>query len=566
MKSAALRRDELAARHPQWQPRTISGQLDNAAATWGQRSVVLTGKADISYAEIVSWSRALASGMIARGIAAGDRVALDLANFPEFVALKFAIARAGAICVPCNFLLRGGELRYVLEQSGAKMLVTMDVFRGHDYLADLQRPEGLEHVIVFATGDGASAGYDGKSLSLGELAHSATHESDAELVRREAAAQATDLSDIIYTSGTTGRSKGVMLSHDMILRAAYSSALTRAFEDGRRILFAMPMYHVFGYVECLIASTFVGGAIIPQAVFDPNEMLDLAERLQASEIVCVPVMTAKLIECARVRGFDGTHLQTMFNSGGFNPPSIWGEIDGALRPRETVTAYGMTETTASTTCTLPEDGQHRLLTSNGRYKLAGVAGDPALSGLVAEYKAIDPVTGNDLPADEEGELVTRGPIVTRGYYNKPDETEAAFTPDGWLHTGDLGRVGADGYLVLTGRIKETYRCNGEMVMPKEIEDLFADHAEIAQALVVGVPDPRAGEAGCLCIVSKPGAAPDPATLLATCAAKLAGFKVPRHVLFLSAADIPLTVTGRPQKFKLARLAAERLAADQGAKQ
>jgi fatty-acyl-CoA synthase len=354
-----------------------------------------------------------------------------------------------------------------------------------------------------------------------------------------------------------------MLTHDMVLRAAYSSALTRAFEDGRRILFAMPLYHVFGYVECMIAVTFVGGAIIPQAEFDPDAMLDLAEKNAANEIVMVPVMTMKLIEAARRRGFDSAHLRTIFNSGGANPPTIWDDIDQVLRPRETITAYGMTETTASTTCTFPEDGKDRLLGSNGGLKLAGVSGDANIGGLVAEYKAIDPQTGADLPPGEEGELVARGPIVTKGYYNKPEETAAAYTPDGWLHTGDLGRIGADGYLQLTGRIKESYRCNGEMVMPKEIEDLFSSDPHLEQVLAVGVPDPRSGEAGCLCVVPRSGHVPDADALIARCAQRLARFKVPRHVLILSANDIPLTVTGRPQKFKLTRLASERLAQQKG---
>jgi fatty-acyl-CoA synthase len=378
-------------------------------------------------------------------------------------------------------------------------------------------------------------------MSLDELEHNATPESDAELLRREAESDGKALSDIIYTSGTTGRSKGVMLTHDMVLRAAYSSAFTRAFEDGRRILFA----------------------IIPQVVFDPVEMLELAEAKSASEMVCVPMMTAKLIEIARNRGFDSTHLQTMFNSGGINPPSIWNEIHAVLRPRETVTGYGMTETTASTTCTLPEDDRNRLLTSNGRYKLACAAGDPALGGLVAEYKAIDPATGADLQQGEEGELVVRGPIVTHGYYKNTEETAAAFTPDGWLRTGDIGNIGEDGYLVLTGRIKEAFRCNGEMVMPREIEELFDDHPDIEQALVVGVPDRRAGETGCLCIVPKPGVDLDFQMLIAHCEQRLARFKVPRHVLVMAASDIPLTVTGRPQKFKLAKLATERLTAEKG---
>jgi fatty-acyl-CoA synthase len=225
--------------------------------------------------------------------------------------------------------------------------------------------------------------------------------------------------------------------------------------------------------------------------------------------------------------------------------------------------YGMTETSASATSSVPEDDDTKLLTTHGRFKPPSIAGDPALGGRVAIYKTIDPETFADLPLDAEGELVVKGPIVTCGYYKMPDETAAAFAPGGWLRTGDLGRVSADEYVTLTGRIKETYRCNGEMVMPREIEMLFDDHPQIEQALVVGVPDARAGEAGCLCIVSCGLDRPAPQALLATCEASLARFKVPRHVLFLESGDIPLTVTGRPQKFKLAALAIERLKINSG---
>ena len=394
--------------------------------------------------------------------------------------------------------------------------------------------------------------------SLDALAESATPDSDAELTRREATADGTALSDIIYTSGTTGRSKGVMLTHDMVLRAAFSSVIAAAFEDGRRMQFAMPMYHVFGYTECLLAVLFAGGAIIPHLVFDPEEMLTAAERHRTTELVGVPMMTQKFIDAARTRGFDSTHLLVMFNSGGMNPPSIWSDIREVLGPSEMRMGYGMTETCASATSSVVEDNDTMLLTTHGRFKPANIAGDRAIGGRVAIYKAIDPETFDDMPAGTEGELVVRGPIVTRGYYKKPEETAAAFTPDGWFRTGDVGRVSADEYVTLTGRIKETYRCNGEMVMPREIEMLFDDHPQIEQALVVGVPDPKVGETGCLCIVPREGEAPDPDALIATCTDTLARFKIPRHVLFLKAEDIPLTVTGRPQKFKLAKLAAQRI--------
>jgi fatty-acyl-CoA synthase len=149
-------------------------------------------------------------------------------------------------------------------------------------------------------------------------------------------------------------------------------------------------------------------------------------------------------------------------------------------------------------------------------------------------------------------------VVTQGYYNKPEETKAAFTADGWLRTGDLGRVNADGYVTLAGRIKETYRCGGETVMPQEIEELLGQHPLLAQALAVGVPDAKMGEVGCICVVPKGSERPAAAELLSLCADNLARFKVPRHVLFMEAAEIPLTVTGRPQKFTLAALARSKL--------
>lgn len=556
MQAPAQRRKQIEQRFPLWQPLTLAGALDRAASEYADLPLIITEKRSLSYAKVQTWSRRIASGMIALGINCGDHVALDMANYPEFTVIKFAIARAGCVCVPCNFLLRGPELAYVLEQSNSRMLIMMDEFRGHDYTADLVRPANIEHLVVFPTGESNKA----PAFSLADLEAAATSESDAELALRESHADPFGLSDIIYTSGTTGRSKGVMLTHEMVLRAAFSSAITRAFEDGRRIQFAMPMYHVFGYVECLIAVLFVGGAIIPHIIFDPDEMLAVAERHQTSEMICVPMMTHKLIDLAKTRGFDGRHLISMFNSGGVNVPSVWADIRTYLKAREVLTAYGMTETTASTTCTLPEGDDRFLLSSNGCHKPPSIAGDPALGGRVAQYKVIDPETGADLPADTEGELVVRGPIVTRGYYKKPEETAAAFTDDGWLHTGDVGRLTADGYLSLTGRIKETYRCGGEMVMPREIEELFDDHPTIAQALVVGIPDPKMGEVGCLCIVPRASDRPDASELIGFCAERLARFKIPKHVVYLVAEDIPLTVTGRPQKFKLAKIVAERIAA------
>ncbi|MGH8998320.1 MAG: class I adenylate-forming enzyme family protein, partial [Acidimicrobiia bacterium] len=359
--------------------------------------------------------------------------------------------------------------------------------------------------------------------------------------------------DVIYTSGTTGMPKGVIVAHDMLLRTAYASAYTRAFQPGRRILFALPLYHVFGYVEATLAVLFAGGAVLPQLQFDAAETLAAIEGHRIDEAMFVPTMTLAVLEEAQRRSYDLSSLNACFSSGGQSPVRIWQQLFDVLGVEEVFTAYGMTETTASTTCTRPGDPLELLATTHGRYKPAGVAGDPSLGGHLAEYKAIDPETGADLGFGTAGELVARGPIVTSGYYNKQAETAAAFV-DGWFRTGDLGRVDADGTVTLTGRLKEMYKCGGELVVPKEVEDVLTAHPVVAQAHLVGIPDERMGEVGCACIILGEGEMVDAAQLIDYCAERLARFKVPRHVLFIDAKELPTSATGKVQKFALVKWA------------
>lgn len=565
----ATRRADFAGRFPVWPGWTLSQAFDDAAARHPNRPLFTNDQGTRTYAELQDWSRRLASGLIACGIQAGDHVALLMANYVEFVAVKLAIARVGAVTIPVNFNLRGEELRYVIDQSNAVMLLIMDQFRGHDYLADLDRfaPEwrtggdgafaALRDVFVLPTTDVQPFGV----RTLGDLEALGEGVDPALLAARESAGDPSATCDVLYTSGTTGRSKGVILTHNMILRVAYSSVYHRGLNDGRSTAHALPMYHVYGYVECLVVAWFVGGRVVTQLAFDAEPLLAAAEHYQVSDIIALPNQTLKLLEVAAARGFDASHLVQVFNSGGVNPPTIWDDIRALLRPRELITAYGMSETTASSVCSLPEGDDAHLHVSNGCYKLAHVAGDPAIGGRVAVYKVIDPETGDEVSPGTIGELVARGPIVTPGYYLKPEETAAAFTADGWLHSGDLGRVSADGYLTLTGRLKESYRCGGEMVMPREIEALVEEHPLVDLALAVGVPDVRMGDVGCLCIVASPAGQPEAAELLALCSARLARFKVPRHVVFLAAGDVPMTSTGRPQKVRLAAMMHERLTAE-----
>ena len=548
------RQSALARRFPAWQARTLDQMLDAAAAEFPTRPYLITDTQTWTYSDIQAWSERLAAGLLAAGVQPGDHVAMLMANHPEFVAVKFAISRVGAVAVPINFLNRRDELGYVLRQSDAVLLVTMDSFRGLDYLGFLdelapgwvEQSGGtafprLKQVVVFpASGQAVRAG--AKALgSLGDGAapwQAITHTGPA------------SNSDIIYTSGTTGSPKGVMLSHDMMLRAAFGSAWGRAFEDGRRVLFSLPMYHVYGYVEGLLSVLFVGGAIVPRLKFDAVDTLEAVARHGVNDLLLIPTMTLALIDELKSRPYALEPLHSVLSSGGRSPAYIWQDIVDHLRPLEITTGYGMTEVTASSTVTRPDDPMSRLLSTNGRLRDVGPAGTGGPDGKLVVYRVVNPDTRQDVALGDIGELLARGPGVTAGYYNKPEATAEAFTADGWLLTGDLARMDDEGYLTLAGRRKESYRCGGEQVLPSDAEDLLATHPAVWQAHVVPVPDERMGEVGVACVVLREQATVTPAELTAFCAQGLARFKVPRHILLMKAEDIPVTPSGRARKFLL----------------
>ncbi|WP_405150623.1 AMP-binding protein [Sphaerisporangium sp. NBC_01403] len=557
--SVGERRERLSARFPEWTPLTLDARLDHCAAEFGERPFVLTDERTLSYAEAAEWSARLADGLVALGVRPGDRVGLLMANYLEFIPLKFAIARAGAVAIPFNYLYRQEELAYVLAQSECNALITMTGFAGLDYLDMLDTvAPGWEHggsqalpqlrQVVLLSTDGRTREGAITVDGLGELG-----------ARNPGAAvpgtrSPDDLGDILYTSGTTGSPKGVMVTHDAVQRTAYATALTRAFEDGRRILFSLPCYHMFGYVEGLLAAMMVGGAIIPQAKFSPASYFEGIERHRATEILCVPTMTVALLEHPDRVTRDLSSLFAILSGAAPSPVWLWEQVRAELGVTEVTTGYGMTECGGAMTMSLPEDPLERASDTVGRPKLAGVAGLP---GDICVYKTVDPVTGEFLPPGAEGEIVSTGPTHMLGFWNKPEETALALR-DGWVHSGDLGRIRDDGYLQITGRSKELYKSGGELVMPKEIEDLLTAHPGVSQAYAIGVPDDRWGETGCVWVVPEPGAKLDADEIFAICREKLARFKVPKHVLFAEPSELPTTPTGKIQKFRLVQQARTRI--------
>ena len=545
---------------PVWSPTTLHEMLDLMASRYPDRPLVMTDAKTWSYQEIQKWSSHIAAGLIENGVKPGDHVALLMGNFPEFVAVKFAISRSGAVAVPINFLNRRDELGYVLKQSDAVMLITMDQFRGLNYLQFLDElaPNWIElgggtafpklkKIVVFPC--------SGQHLQK-EISQLQDFGKDADISVQHPGPHSN--CDIIYTSGTTGAPKGVMITHDMMLRTAFGSTWGRAFENGRRILFSLPMYHVYGYVEGLLACLFVGGAIIPQTRFDAKETLQGIEKHKASDVLLIPTMTLALLDELKKTTYELKTLQSVISSGGRAPAYIWQDIVTYLHPQEITTGYGMTEVTASSTVTRPDDHFEKLLHTNGRLREVGPAGDPNLGQRLVIYRVVNKETGIDVAPGEVGELLAKGPGVTQGYYNKPDATKDAFTSDGWFKTGDLGRIDSDHYLTLMGRSKESYRCGGEQVMPTEIEDLLVTHPAVLQAHVVPVPHERMGEVGCAFIVWREGMQVESQALIDFCAQNLARFKVPQFILVRQADQIPVTPSGRARKFLLVQMALEQL--------
>ena len=544
------RREALCQRFPVWRAQTLAGWLDTCAGRYDSRPLVLSDDAQLGYSDVAAESRRLADGLAALGVRPGDRVAMIVANYPQFVTVKFAIARVGAIAVPLNFLYRQDELRYVLADSASRVVVTMTGFRGLDYQSmldgimpgwDSSTPNIPWTVVLLDTDGRARPG----CLTVAGLAALGDENrgASAGLV-----VDSHDAGDMLYTSGTTGSPRGVLVTHDAVLRTAYASALTRAYEDGRRILFSLPCYHMFGYIEGLLSIMFVGGAIIPQTTFSAEGYFAGIERHRATDILCVPTMAVAMIESAAREQYDLDSLNAILCGSAPAPIWLWRRIEEDFGISEIVTGYGMTECGGAMTLTRPEDSQYLTSETAGKPKMAGAASVPGTDALVV-YKAVDPQTGEDLPSGEEGELVSSGPTTMLRYWNRPDET-AATLRDGWLFSGDLGRVRADGYLQVTGRRKELYKSGGELVMPKEIEDLLAAHDQISQVFAVGLVDDRWGEIGCVVVVPVPDAALTENDVLDMCRAKLARFKVPKRVVFYRAEDLPTTPTGKVQKYKL----------------
>lgn len=516
-----------------------------AARRFGEREALCFENRRWSYAEFDAEVDRVARGLIAIGVGHGEHVALWMVNRPEWLYLMYATAKIGAVLVPLNTRYRTADVAYTVKQSDSATWISMARSGPVDYLAMLrenlpdiggQTPRDLKcdkfpklkRVVLF------DAAPEPGMLGWADLLQAAESVSQDELVERAAAVDADDTVIIGYTSGTTGHPKGVMHSH-VIIRNVIDriSRFGVTFEDA--IVNNLPMFHLYGYSESAMLAMLSGARQILMESFDAAETLRLVEAERATIIHGFDTHYKDLLDCQARDKRDLSSLRFgTFPAGMLNSTPIARRSQDELAP--TVSGWGMSETWAFAACTFANSTPEQRCEASG-FPMPGF-----------EFRVVDPGSGRQLPAGEQGELLVRGYQIMKGYYNNPQETAAAIDADGWLHTGDTALMRADGHLKFIGRFKDMLKVGGENVSPAEVEAFLMAMPEIDQVAVIGYPDRRLAEVPVAFVVAAGGGRPDPVVIAAHCKGKIASYKIPRHVICV--AEFPMTPTGKVQKHKL----------------
>jgi len=491
-----------------------------------------------SYAELRAAVDEVASGLLAAGVQRGDRVGIWAPNLSEWTLVQFGTAKIGAILVNVNPAYRSHELAYVLRQAGVSLLVAAPSFKTTTYAAMIAevRPNcpDLRQVVLIGRpewDDLVSAGRAGNRV---------------ELARRQAELSADDPINIQYTSGTTGFPKGATLSHHNIVNNGYFVGRLCGYTPDDRVCIPVPFYHCFGMVMGNLGAVTNGSTmIIPAPGFDPAATLHAVAAERCTSLYGVPTMFIAELNDPGFDGYDLSSLRTGIMAGSPCPVEVMKQVVNRMGMTEVTICYGMTETSPVSTQTRADDSLDRRVSTVGRVH-------PHV-----EVKIVDPGTGRTLPRGEPGELCTRGYSVMLGYWDQPDKTAEAIDAARWMHTGDLGVMDADGYVNITGRIKDMVIRGGENVYPREIEEFLFTHPDVLDAQVVGVPDERYGEELCAWIKLREGAPELTAEAVREFASgKLARYKIPRYVLIVD--EFPMTITGKIRKVEMRQKSVELL--------
>ena len=519
---------------------TIGDDFDRTAAAHPDREALVevqTGRR-WTYAQLREEVDAVALGLLAAGVAKGDRLGIWSPNVAEWTLVQYATAKLGVILVNINPAYRTHELEFVLGQAGISVLVAATGFKTSDYAAMIEevRPNcpDLRRVVLIGT-----PGWE-------ELVAPGRTGDRAELARRQAVLSPDDPINIQYTSGTTGFPKGATLSHHNILNNGYNVGRLCGYTPEDRVCIPVPFYHCFGMVMGNLACTSHGATmVIPGPGFDPKATLHAVAAERCTSLYGVPTMFIAELNDPGFESYDLSSLRTGIMAGSPCPVEVMKQVVERMGMGGVTICYGMTETSPVSTQTRADDTLDRRVSTVGRVH-------PHI-----EVKVVDPETGLTLPRGQPGELCTRGYSVMLGYWNEPARTAEAIDAARWMHTGDIGVMDDEGYLNITGRIKDMVIRGGENVYPREIEEFLYTHPDVVDAQVVGVPDVKYGEELCAWVKVREGAPELTVEALREFAAgKLAHYKIPRYVLVVD--EFPMTVTGKVRKVEMRERSVELL--------
>ncbi|QCU77118.1 AMP-binding protein [Citricoccus sp. SGAir0253] len=523
---------------------TIGQNLARTVERFGDREALVevqTGRR-WTYAAFAADVAKLATGLLEAGLQPGDRLGIWAPNVAEWVLVQYATAQVGVILVNINPAYRREELRYALDQSGIRAVVAAPSFKTSDYermLADVRDdcPELRDVVILGTPAWEALAGTPADEERLAAVASTL---------------RPADPINIQYTSGTTGHPKGATLTHRNILNNGYFDGERIRYTEADRICIPVPFYHCFGMVIGNLAATSHGAAmVIPSPGFDPAATLHAVATERCTSLYGVPTMFIAELGLPDFGSYDLSSLRTGVMAGSPCPEAVMREVIGKMHMTEVTICYGMTETAPVSIQSSTTDSLERRVTTVGRV------------GDHLRIRIVDPATGEVVPRGEPGELQTHGYAVMSGYWNDPAKTAEAIDPEGWMHTGDLGVMDEEGYVRITGRIKDMVIRGGENIYPREIEEFLYTHPDIVDAQVVGVPDERYGEELVAWVRLREGAeAPTAESLREFCAGRIAHYKIPRYVQVID--EFPMTVTGKVRKVDLRAQALDLLAQPEGA--
>lgn len=534
---------------------TLGGLLDEAVEKWPEQEAVVYVDRDfrLTYREFGELVDDLAMGLMALGVKKGEKVAIWATNVPYWVALQFATAKIGAILLTVNTFYRTSELEYLLKQSECENLVIIDGFREIDYLQTtydlipelrtqergyLKSENFPDLKRVFFLGQEKHRGM----YSMPEVINLSAVVSDDEYEERQATLNAHDVVNMQYTSGTTGFPKGVQLTHYNIGNNGFWIGENQAFKPGDRLCLPVPLFHCFGCVLGVLAAVNHGTTLVILEGFDPLLVMASVDQEKCTALYGVPTMFIAILEHKLFEKFDYSSLRTGIMAGSPCPVEVMKKVIDKMSMKDITICYGLTEASPVMTQTRMEDDIVRRTESVGR----------AMPEI--EVAIFNPETGEKCAYGETGEICCRGYNVMKGYYNNPEASNSAVDVDGWLHSGDLGTMDEEGYVVVTGRLKDMIIRGGENIYPREIEEFLYTMDGILDVQVAGVPSVKFGEQVGAFIILKDGVEMDKQDVIDFCRGQIARYKIPKFITFLEA--YPMTASGKIQKFKLRDMAAE----------